>query len=261
MAVLLLDFESTGVDVSKDRITEIGAMITSDDFQEVLAGMNFLVHDSDYPPLTEEVVKITGITPDMLVDACSPEEMMAHLAEALTPYLKELVGVIAYNVQFDRGLFFHEINRQAATMLPSINQVVQVPWLCAMRDVEANSKCKSMKLMHVALDHGVSVNPKELHRAIADVELMRKMLVEVKETFYSMLALNEEPSVYVMANVRPPWEDGGESSNIAKSLGFSWQVARGDDTGRVIKNRWVRKVKHKDWVKLQETSPLKLALI
>lgn len=263
MSVLLLDFESTGVDTAKDRITEIGAMVVSDDFKEVYQGLNLLVHAPDYPPLTQEVIDITGITPEMLKDAVAPELMMTDIAMLAMEYLsgEPLRGVVAYNCPFDKGLFDAEVGRQAASMLPGINQLIQMPWLCAMRDVEANLKCKSWKLMHVALDHGVTVNPKELHRAINDVELMRKMLVELGETFGSMLAYHNEPTVYVIAQVRPPWEDGGESSGIAKSLGFSWQVAKGDDTGRVIKNRWVKKIKQKDWVKLQETAPIKVALL
>lgn len=259
MSVLLIDFESTGVDTTKDRITEIGAMVVSDDFKEIHTEVSHLVYAENYPPLTAEVIQVTGITPEMLREAYSPEDMMADLADTLAHY--PVSAVIAYNSPFDRGLMDAECGRQAATMLPEINMLMQAPWLCAMRDVEANLKCKSWKLMHVALDHGVTVNPKELHRAINDVELMRKMLVELGETFDSMLAYHNEPTVYVIAQVRPPWEDGGESSGIAKSLGFSWQVAKGDDTGRVIKNRWVKKIKQKDWVKLQETAPIKVALL
>ena len=52
MTVLLLDFEATGIDTSKERITEVGAMITSLDFKEVHATFNTLVYDSSYPALS-----------------------------------------------------------------------------------------------------------------------------------------------------------------------------------------------------------------
>lgn len=260
MSVLLLDFETTGLDAAKDRVIEIGAMVTSPDFKEVQSHLSLLVYSPEYPALTEEITKVTNITPEMLANAITPERMVAELDVLLEPH-PELLGVLAYNMQFDQGFLKAEVGRVAGTMLKGINNLMQLPFLCAMRDVEANLKCKSWKLMHVALDHGVTVNPKELHRALNDVELMRQMLVEVGETFDSMLAYNQEPELYVIAQVRPPWEDGGESSGMAKALGFSWQVAKGDESGRVIKNRWVRKIKQRHWVALQESAPIKIALL
>lgn len=261
MAVLLLDFETTGLDATKDRVIEVGAMITSNDFSEVIEGISYLVHSDEHPPLTPEITGVTGITTEMLKDAISPERFMAELDILVQPYMEELLGSVAYNMPFDLGFLKSEVEHTAGGMLKGINHIMQLPFLCAMRDVEDNLKCKSWKLMHVALDHGVTVNPKELHRAINDVELMRQMLVEVGETFSNMLAYRDEPTVYVVAKVLPPWEDGGQSSGVAKSLGFSWQVAKGDESGRLIKNRWVRKIKQKDWIKLSETAPIKVELL
>lgn len=259
MTVLLLDFEATGIDTSKERITEVGAMITSLDFKEVHATFNTLVYDSSYPALTKEVIGVTGITAEMLASAPPPEQMFTDLSAMVLKHQPQFV--VAYNKAYDESLFRAETTRGAFSMLAGINQMLQVPWLCAMVDVEQNLKCKSWKLMHVALDHGVAVNPKELHRAINDVELMRQMLVELGTTAQTIHEYQTSPWIYAIALTRPPWEDNGESTNQAKSLGFAWQQAKGDDSGRKFEKRWVKRMKQKDWVQFEATAPIKVKLV
>ena len=259
MSILLIDFESTGLDTKTARITEIGAMVVDDTFSEPLQGMSQLVWDKTYPPITDEVTKVTGITQDMLMkDGATPMDafkMLGELVDDDTEY------VIAYNRVYDENLFRSETARHTASMLPKMNWLLSTPWLCAMVDIEANHKFKSWRLMHVALEHGVTVNPKELHRAINDVELMRKMLQASGTTAQEMLAYQQSPWVYVAAITKAPWEDNGVSTTHAKAAGFSWQQAKGDDTNRVFDKRWVKRIKQKDFDELLINPNLNVRLI
>lgn len=242
MKILLIDFESTGVDTSTARITEIGAMLVDEKFEPLDVGISELVWETGYPALTEEVTKVTGITQDMLnKDAITPEEAFADL---------DLVAdgcdfAIAYNRAYDENLLRAELARGAYTMLPGLNQLMQVPWLCAMQDIESNYAFKSWKQMHVALDYGITVNPKLLHRAIGDVELMRQILVASNTSVEEMLAFQKDPWVYLAISCKAPWLDEGKSTQEAKGLGYSWEAARGDFSGVKFSKAWVKRVKSK----------------
>jgi DNA polymerase III epsilon subunit-like protein len=237
--VLLLDTETTGLDFANDRITEIGAMVVSEDFQDVEEGFNTLVWDQSYPVITEEITELTGITTAELVEA---GESPAFAFNEVTKLIQrhEVEKIIAYNEEFDRNMWAAELNRQG---LP-IEQGMAINWACALKDHKPNYKCKSWKLMHVALDHGVPVDPSTLHRAIADVELMRQMLVASGATLDKLLAYRNSPYVYLRAKVQKPWEDGGKSTDLAKAHGFSWEKAKGDS--RVFEKTWVRRIKECD---------------
>lgn len=257
--LLLIDFESTGIDTKTARITEIGAMVVDDSFTPTGAQLSQLVWESGYPAITAEVERVTGITQEMLLaEGVTPLVAWGRLGELVTP---EVTHVVAYNRAYDENLYREEMARGAFTMLPAMNIMAQLPWVCAMSDLESNHAFKSWRLMHVALEYGVAVNPKELHRAINDVELMRQMLVASGTTVAQLMEFQTSPWVYVVAKTKPPWEDGGKSTAACKELGFAWQQARGDDSGRIFEKRWVKRLKEKDLDALREKASFEIARV
>lgn len=254
MNILLLDFEATSVDPKTARVLEIGAMLTDSAFTPTGAGMSQLVWESGYPALTAEVEKVTNISQDMLTrEGVRPLEAFSELAELAEHH--QVDAVIAYNTAYDHELFKAEVERQGFGRMPGIARMLQVPWICAMSDLETNYAFKSWRLMHVALEYGVTVNPKELHRAIADVELMRQMLVAAGATPGGMLNFKQEPWIFVRAVTTAPWEDGGKSNEIAKSLGFRWERAAGSD--RTFSKSWVKRIKERHLPELLQ-APIKI---
>ncbi len=235
MSVLILDFEATGVDANTVRTLEIGAQVTPNDFSEPLISMSQLVWGSGYPALTNEVQEVTGITQRLLDDAAVPPEDAFKLLSDIIP--DDLEFCVAFNRSYDEALFKAEAKRLALGIMRGGNILLQVPWLCAMVDVEENYKFKSWKLKHLALDHGVTVNPKELHRAINDVELTRKMLHSVPTCAEKMYEFQKEPWVYLQAQV------SFANKDLAKAQGFTWERAKGDDSDRVFTKTWVKRVK------------------
>lgn len=245
MKILLLDFEATDKEPKTARITEIGAMLVDENFQRIGdEGMSELVYDETYPAQSQEVIKITGITDDMLkkngIDPVDAFTQLGNLSLGCD-------YIMAYNRNYDEVLFKEEAIRTLASMTLGVNWMISTPWLCAMADVEANHKLKTWKLMYVALEHGVAVDPKKLHRAINDVELTREMLVAAKACPKAMYEFQTSPWIYAVAKVKAPWEDNGRSTGAAKELGFSWQQAKGDDSGRTFEKRWVKRLKQKDF--------------
>jgi DNA polymerase III subunit epsilon len=238
--ILMIDTETTGLDFANDRIIEIGAMVVSEDFKQVHESFNTLVWEQSYPVITEEITELTGITTAELVQAGeSPEDALQALEEMASRHKVE--KLLAYNEEFDRKMLHAEVERLDPGAKHSNGDT---KWLCGLKDHKPNYKCKSWKLMHVALDHGVPVDPNELHRAINDIELTRKMLEASGATLDKLLAYRNSPYVYLRAKVQKPWEDGGKSTDLAKAHGFSWEKAKGDS--RVFEKTWVRRIKECD---------------
>lgn len=251
--LLLIDFEATGVDPKTARIIEIGAMVVDHEFNQPEAGMSQLVWEPGYPALTPDVVAVTHITQDMLNGTSQTlQQAMSSLAVVCAGY--DIEAIIAYNRKYDETLFKAEMERHSFGMIPFVNNLLQLKWLCAMEDIESNYKFKSWKQMHVALEYGITVNPKSLHRAINDVDLMRNILKESGTTPEAMWAWQSSPWMYVAANVKPPWTDGGKSSDEAKSLGFKWQAA-GE---RTFDKTWVKRIKPHQYQDLQNKTTLSL---
>lgn len=238
--ILLIDFESTGVDTAKARITEIGAMLVGSTWNKIEEA-NHLVWESGYPAITPEVTKVTGI--DQALLSREGVTLSAALA-ALDGMFQRAEYVIAFNSTYDSSLFKTEVDRNKQLLnLKGVQNIYSKDWLCAMSDLEKNYEFKSWRLMHVALEYGVTVNPKILHRAIADVELMRQMLDASTYSVQDIHAFRNTPWIYIEADVKKPWLDNAESSTLAKSLGYSWERARGDTTDRVFEKKWIKRIK------------------
>lgn len=253
MNVLLIDTETTGLNFEKDRIIEIGAIATGNDFTEVLGSVSVLVHDVDYPPLTEEIQKLTGIKPDMFDAAYVPGDALAVVENLMRTHACSMI--VAYNASFDRQMIVAEANRHG-----SLGLHWEKPWVCAMRDLEGNKEFKCLRLSHLALDKGIAVDPASLHRAIDDVELMRKMLVKSQVTAKDLYAYSQVPYIFVAALVPHPREpDSAEKRELAKKHGYSWQQVKDDP--RVFEKRWVKKIKETDLEKEKQSCPLVIRVI
>ena len=117
MKLLGLDFESTWtepVDVSKARITEIGAILYDWNTQTPLEILSQLVWDSSYPESPPELVELTGITDEMLRDRGA--EPLSALSQ-LVCLAEEADFIVAHNGSiFDNPLLKHEFARQEIDM-------------------------------------------------------------------------------------------------------------------------------------------------
>jgi DNA polymerase III epsilon subunit-like protein len=264
MRVLLLDTETTGLNTDTARIIELGAMVVNDQWQvEKEASLSELVYTLEYGQIDPIITKVTGITQEVLEDKGRQPAIVLTMLSDIIEAGPPIDFVVAYNRGFDEPIVKNEIARvwKDRPKPPGLLNLLGVPWLCAMADLEKNYEFKSWRLMHVALEYGVTVNPKELHRAINDVELMRRMLVASEYTPMDLYNFQCEPWVYTRALCKPPWEDRGESSGIAKQMGYSWERARGDETGKAYPKCWVKRIKQRHVDKEMANKELKIVTI
>ena len=232
MSILLIDFETTGLDPSKDRIVEVGAKVVDEGWSEI-DHLSAICYDKSYPNISPDITRLTGITQELV-------DERGVFIDAVVDVLHEMCGdhgvthSIAFNSVFDQGFYNAECERQK-------RMVLTAKWLCAMTDIESNYQFKSWKLMHLALEYGVTVNPKELHRAINDVELMRQTILASGATIQSMENFRNIPWIVIRALIPAPWEDGGKGKTLAQGLGYSWETPKGSDVK--IEKAWVKRIK------------------
>lgn len=245
MYVLGLDFETTGLDIQKARIIEIGAVLfdVQDGEWHHAAGYSSLVYDLGDEALAPETVKVTGITDADLQKDGRP--LIPSITD-LIAISKEAELVVCHNAQYDKGILTENTKkRDLDAHVPEVNLLLSIPWICSVMDLRSNRDYKCRALSHLALDRGIAVDPKDLHRAINDVLLMGRMLSAAKADPKAMLEYQSSPWVYLQAIIPPPWEDGGKGRDMATKLGYSWEKARGT-TEPVFSKTWVKRVKDMD---------------
>ena len=194
--------------------------------------MERLLWHSDYPLLDKEVQRVTGLTDQKLAaEGLGPKKSL----ELLSIVIESSNMVLAHNKEYDEQLYKAECARHG--IKPS-----ETPWYCTLTEVPYPARFRCRQLSHLALDHGVVVDPSKLHRAIDDVRLMGQLLIRGGYTPEGIVAYAKAPWVYLQALIPAPWEDGGVGKERAQKAGFSWEKCRGT-TEPVFPKKWVKRVK------------------
>lgn len=225
MRVLGIDFESTGLDVTKDRITEIGLVLWDVPTKRPLLTIGIFYHDETYPPLSAEIRELTGITDELLREfGTKPAENLAWLeAFGQKHEVRYLVGHGSEN--FDRPLLLSELDR-ASLSAPWLRAI---PWIDTRNDLPFKKEPISRKLAHLALDAGF-LNPFS-HRAVFDALTTLKVFSQYD--FEEILEHQKIPFVTCRALV------SFNDKQLAKDLRYGWEKA-GDKS---YPKFWVKRVK------------------
>ncbi len=243
--ILGLDFETQCDQVKTTRITEVGAVlyeyVTPGEWDEegtrfsnyrVLNKFTEFCYDASYPPQTEFITQLTGITDGLLKEqGKSPWIVMAKLVK---DYIEPADVIFAHKIAFDKSVL-------EAHCLKLELELPKKEWICTLTNFPWPKKYTCHKLSHLAYEHGLMVDPRTLHRAMNDVELMIDLIsghYDLKE----ILEYARSPWRYLKIAVPGPWTDGGAGTGFAKQHGFSYEQVKGTDGPKWPKT-WVTRVK------------------
>lgn len=160
LPLAVVDVETTGFDSETDRIIEIG--IIRFERGEVVEKYGQLVNPGREIP--EEVVKITGIRSEDVVDAPPFEAIAEDVHQRL-----QGCGVVAYNLSFDQGFVDAELNRCDLSWpddCPTLDPLIFA------RQFFKNSPRKNLSTISKLL--GIPLE--EAHRAVHDAEVAGRVL-------------------------------------------------------------------------------------
>lgn len=172
--MIIFDTETTDLmkspelpDSVQPRIIELYALKLDDNTLDVVGEFDQLM-DPGFT-ISEDIQRITRITPDMLV---GKRGFAAHLPELQELWLGERFTV-GHNVMFDLDMLYSEVKRQG--------KVARFPWSPqAICTVEATEHLQGRRLNLTDLHKHLFGEPFEsAHRAKADVEATCRCLKEL----------------------------------------------------------------------------------
>lgn len=214
MIVVGVDIETTGLDVEKDEITEIGAVLWDTEAKKPLGLFNEFCRGA-IGKVSEEITELTGITSDILT---AWGKGTADALLAFSRFAEGANALVAHNGSlFDRPFIHNSMKRYG--LVPAD---LGFDWIDTSLDIPYPSKIQTRKLVHLAAEHGF-VNP-FAHRAVFDVLTMLTVLSQYD--FDEVFRLSREPSVLLVAHTTEPWKDGGKSNDEARARGFRWDAAK-----------------------------------
>ncbi|MBP3427290.1 MAG: PolC-type DNA polymerase III [Clostridia bacterium] len=156
--IVVVDFETTGLNPRKNRIMEIGAVRIRNG--QIVEEYSRFVNPQE--PIPEEVVKLTGITDAMVADAGT--------AQTEIPKLLEFIGdaaFAAHNAKFDSSFLREECARLGLEFKAPIIDTLEFSrrMYPSLKSHRLGAVCKSL---------GISL--KNAHRAVHDARATAQML-------------------------------------------------------------------------------------
>lgn len=225
-AVLLLDTETTDLEVENGEVIEVGAVLFSMDHMSVIECYSALIES----------------------DAPNPVEKINHIPEAayaewgMGPYTVwkrvdqmgiDCQAVLAHNADFDRKWVEGK---------PGIGKgggmtILDLPWIDTCGGVQWPLESRpGSSLVNLAFEHGLGVD--DPHRALSDCLLLARLLRQCHRLGYDVQKILER-------GLRPTatYESLEPYANrkIVKDAGFKWKPIIGRS-----KESWVRKMAIED---------------
>jgi DNA polymerase-3 subunit epsilon len=200
-AILGIDFETTGLDLKNDRITEVGLVLWDSETKQPTQVAGFLVNTDK--EITPEIEKLTGITRKM-VNAYGKDEKYSF--EIVLEMLSAADYVVAHNGnEFDKVLLENWANRESRPLPDKL-------WIDTKTDLPEAAYGRSASLKYMACDHGFVY---DAHRAVSDVLAMLRIL----GTYDVDLVIEsaKQPTIRVQALVT------FDTNKLAKERGYHWK--------------------------------------
>ncbi len=204
--VLGLDLEGinenlieNGVNLSVDRVTEIGAVLWDVERQQPVKILSELIDEADHLPIDPDTEELTGIDDMMLMQWGAKGDQIKNILLQLINLIDQAEAIVAHNGgNYDRPM----IEAMAARYGLKFPEAV---WIDTGRDIEYPRKISMRSMAMLEHAHGF-INPFP-HRAVTDVLSMLKIFSHYD--YDRTLALARSPVVTVVATLKAPnWKDG-----------------------------------------------------
>lgn len=239
MKIVILDFETTGKDPLTCTPLELGAYRYEfsdwpvDKFQSY-------IRFSEVKEIPAEITELTGITMETIKE--EGRDPRAVLEEFLT-FSQDAEYFVAHNINYDALVLAAYVEKfpDLKTAFENHPSFKMENWICSQTHIPYPEKYRCKILTHLALDHGITLEPgAKAHSALNDISLVYQLLeIYGVET---ALQYRDEPFVYIKAMIPPPWEDEGRGKDEARKAGYSYETAKGTTEPRFPKT-WVKRVK------------------
>lgn len=203
---VFLDIESTGLSYATDKLIELG--MVKFEYNEDGCIFRLLDEFNSYQdpgiPIPRSIIKLTGITDDMVKDHRINED-------DLDSYLNDVDIIIAHNAQFDRAFF----EMTFPTIAPKA-------WGCLMYDINWTSEgISSHKLEYIAYKYNFFF---EGHRAITDclagVHILAQKLPISQQQVFKQLLTSALAVRFRLWATNTPYE----SRELLKAHGYRWNM-------------------------------------
>lgn len=200
---IYLDTETTGVDPVRDEIIELAMVPFKYDLEGRICavGEPFVALREPSVPISAEITRITGITPEMVAGKTIDPD-------AVSVFIDNAVVVIAHNAAFDRK--FVERSCEAFKLKG---------WACSMSQVAwAEYGFEGTKLSYLAAQSGFFFDG---HRAendcLAGLEVLGRALPTGRTALAHLLETARQPSWRIWAENSP-----FELKDMLKARGYRW---------------------------------------
>lgn len=220
----IIDTETTGLDIKKDFILEIGCALFDTERGSIISYHSDIISWPYDIKITQTITDLTGITNEMIF------AYGVNARRAFEYFIKYAHGadyLVGHNIKnYDMPLL--EMNLKYLGLnfsLPLIDSMVDLP----------NSKLtENKKLKYMAFEHGYIMN--KAHRVIDDIQAVSHLM-----SFYPFEEIEKRSKakeVTIVAKVK--YED----RLLAKNAGFHWNVE---------KKHWYRTVKEFEFDEIVNT--------
>jgi DNA polymerase-3 subunit epsilon len=220
--------ESTGLDVNKDEVIEVGAVLWSTGQNKALESVGFLVKAEK--AISDEITSITGIT-QSAVDAFGYES--ADALNSVIDLMSQADVVIGHNVK----RFDERITRSWASRF--LTELPDKLWADTMTDLP---NVKGEQLVTMAAKHGfVNLFP---HSALADCQTVVKLISGYD--IEKIIERAKSPTIVVQSH------QGRHENDLVKKMQFRWNPER---------KLWFKCVKEMDLEELKKNAAFALSIV
>lgn len=204
--ILILDTETTGIDINKHEVIEVAAILYSVKHKTVLQQVSTLIKaDKNEAEPINKISCLAACEPKDSYKAISLIDTMAACSDA----------IVAHNADFDK--------QWMATI--ELGNLLKKVWICSYQDIEWPHIQGAANLINLALETGVPVV--SAHRALTDCTLLANIFSKI-ENLEELLEESMKPKDIYIANV------SFEEKELAKAHGFIWN--------NLICRQWAKKM-------------------